>query len=158
MYLNGSGEYEKAIEISKEALTYRNDHLDFYYFIAKAYSFLNEYKKAEYYYDEYFKLYKKLENGYLVDDISVGNMSFARKNEMMKDRFVVAFKNKDFKYIIENYNDCKQDDNEELLIYTLIKEGITRIYLTIIKKKKLKIKILIILFWYRKNNERKIKR
>ena len=123
MYLNGSGEYEKAIEISKEALTYRNDHLDFYYFIAKAYSFLNEYKKAEYYYDEYFKLYKKLENGYLVDDISVGNMSFARKNEMMKDRFVVAFKNKDFKYIIENYNDCKQDDNEELLIYTLIKEG-----------------------------------
>lgn len=123
MYLNSSGEYEKAIELSKEALTYRKDHLDFYYFIAKAYSFLNKYDEAEYYYDEYFKLYKKLEDGYLVDDISVGNMSFARIKEMLKDRFVLAFKNKDYEYIIRNYKKYENDDIEELLIYTLITTG-----------------------------------
>lgn len=129
MYLNSSGEYEKAIELSKEALTYRKDHLDFYYFIAKAYSFLNKYDEAEYYYDEYFKLYQRLEDGYLVDDISVGNMSFARIKEMLKDRFVLAFKNKDYNYIIENYRNYKEDDIEDILIYTFIKkENYTNIF------------------------------
>lgn len=129
MYLNSSGEYEKAIELSKEALTYRKDHLDFYYFIAKAYSFLNKYDEAEYYYDEYFKLYKKLEDGYLVDDISVGNMSFARIKEMLKDRFVLAFKNKDYDYIIKNYRSYKDNDIEDILIYTFIKkEEYTKIF------------------------------
>ncbi|WP_052953969.1 glycosyltransferase [Clostridium sp. C8] len=122
MHLNSSGEYEKAIELSKEALTYRNDHLDFYYFIAKAYSLSDKYDKAEYYYDEYFKLCRKLEDGYIVDDISVGNMSLARKKEMIKDRFVIAFKNKNYDYIIENYKDYEKDDIEDLLIYTFIKE------------------------------------
>lgn len=122
MYLNSGGEYEKVIELSKEALQYRKEHLDFYYFIAKAYSLLNNFKEAEYYYDEYFKLLNKLENGYLVEDISVGNISFARKKEMIKDRFILAFKNKDYKYIIENYKKYKEDDIENILIYTFIKE------------------------------------
>lgn len=138
MYLNSSGEYEKAIELSKKALTYRKDHLDFYYFIAKAYSFLNKYDEAEYYYDEYFKLYKKLEDGYLVDDISVGNMSFARKKEMIKERFVIAFKNKDYSYIIKNYKEYENDDIEELLMYTLIVGGYYKNIFDYYKEKEIK--------------------
>lgn len=138
MHLNSSGEYEGAIELSKEALKYRNDHLDFYYFIAKAYSLLNKYDKAEYYYDEYFKLCRRLEDGYIVDDISVGNMSLARKKEMTKDRFVVAFKNKNYDYIIENYKEYENDDIEELLMYTLIVGGYYKNIFDYYKEKEIK--------------------
>lgn len=122
MHLVANGNYKKAIEISTEAIKYRENHLDFYYFMAKAHHFLNDFNEAEYYYNEYFKLLNKLENGYLVEDISVNNMSFARKKEMIKDRFVVAFKNKDYKYIIENHKAYQEEDIEEILIYTFIKE------------------------------------
>ncbi|NMA85637.1 MAG: hypothetical protein GX962_17450, partial [Epulopiscium sp.] len=122
MYLNSIGEYERTIELCKEALSYRKEHLDFYYFIGKAYSLLNDYKKAEYYYDEYFKLHKKLEEGYIVEDISVSNISFAKKKEMLKERIVLAFKSKDYDYIINNYLLYNEDDIEEILLYAFIRK------------------------------------
>ncbi|MGY5239909.1 glycosyltransferase [Clostridium tertium] len=122
IYLNSIGEYEKAIELSKEALSYNKEHLDFYYIIAKAYSLLNKYDEAEYYYEEYFNLHKKIESGYLIKDISVNNHSFSKKKEMLKDRFTIAFRKKDYDFIIKNYKSYKEDDIEEILIYSFIKK------------------------------------
>lgn len=119
------GNYEKSIEVAEEAIKYSKQHLDFYYMLAKSYLGLSKYNKASDYIKEYFNLYNKLENGYLVDDISVGNCSYCKKNEMLRDKIFCNYKQKRLEEVITVFNELtKEADKQEMIeiyIYSLIK-------------------------------------
>ncbi len=126
MELASIGNYEKAIKISEEAISYSNEHLDFYYILAKGYFSLNKYDTAYKYFNEYFKLHEKLDNGYIVKDIRVNNLSYCKKEEMMKDKIIMDFKNENFESITESYIELKKESNKnqlkEIYIYSLLKK------------------------------------
>lgn len=126
MKLASIGNYERAIEISEEAISYSKDHLDFYYILAKGYFSINKYDKADKYFNEYFKLHEKLGNGYIVKDIRVNNLSYCKKEEMMKDKIIMDFKNENFEFITKSYIELKKESNKnqlkEIYIYSLLKK------------------------------------
>ncbi len=126
MELASIGNYERAIEISEEAISYSKEHLDFYYILAKGYFSINKYDKADKYFDEYFKLHEKLDNGFIVKDIRVNNLSYCKKEEMIKDKIIMDFKNENIEFIIKSYEGLKKESykNElkEIYIYSLIKK------------------------------------
>lgn len=126
MELASIGNYERAIEISEEAISYSKEHLDFYYILAKGYFSINKYDKADKYFDEYFKLHEKLDNGFIVKDIRVNNLSYCKKEEMIKDKIIMDFKNENIEFIIKSYEELKKESykNElkEIYIYSLMKK------------------------------------
>jgi glycosyltransferase involved in cell wall biosynthesis len=117
--------YEKAIEICEEAIKYSNEHLDFYYILSRSYASLNKYEEANKYFQEYFELHKKLDNGYVMKDISVTNFSFCRKNEVLKEKVLCLYKEKKYEEVKIIFKELeKASDKEELreiYIYSLIK-------------------------------------
>lgn len=117
--------YEKAIEVCEEAIKYSSDHLDFYYILSRSYASLNKYEEANKYFQEYFKLHRKIDNGSLMTDISVTNFSFCRKNEVLKEKTLCAYKEKDFEKVRITFKELKKaSDKEELreiYMYSLIK-------------------------------------
>lgn len=117
--------YEKAIEICKEAIKYSNEHLDFYYILSRSYCSLNKYEEANVYFKEYFKLHRKIDNGCLITDISVVNFSFCRKNEVLKEKILCDYKEKEFEKVKTTFKELqKASDKEELreiYTYSLIK-------------------------------------
>ncbi|MEG2412450.1 MAG: glycosyltransferase family 2 protein [Clostridium sp.] len=125
MTLVSKGNNEKAIEVAKEAIKYSNEHLDFYYILLKSYIALSKYDEASTYISKYFKLYTKLENGYIPEDISVNNNSYCKKDEVIKDKITVDFKLGKLFEIEEYYNKLSglSDKNSlsEVYIYSLIK-------------------------------------
>ncbi|GEM_PF-356443 len=126
MELASIGNYERAIEISEEAISYSKEHLDFYYILAKGYFSINKYNKADKYFNEYFKLHEKLDNGFIVKDIRVNNLSYCKKEEMIKDKIIMDFKNENIEFIIKSYEELKKESykNElkEIYIYSLMKK------------------------------------
>ncbi|NFF81665.1 glycosyltransferase [Clostridium botulinum] len=127
MKLLAKGNYEKAIEICEEAIEYSDKHLDFYYILCKAYSSLNKYDEFNKYFNKYINLQKKLENGYLLDDISVNNSSFCSKNEIIKDKVLCDYKNNKLddieKYFKELTDSLDKKEIEEVYIYSLMKNN-----------------------------------
>ncbi|MGG7176590.1 glycosyltransferase [Clostridium paraputrificum] len=117
--------FEKSIEVCEEAIKLSKCHLDFYYLLARAYRLLDRYKEAELYFKEYFNLHNKIENGYIVEDISVACFSFSRKNEMIRERILNNYKMEDYDKVINCFTELNEDSyrNEvkEIYIYSLLK-------------------------------------
>jgi len=126
MKLASIGNYERAIEISEEAISYSKEHLDFYYILAKGYFSINKYDKADKYFNEYFRLHEKLDNGYIVKDIRVNNLSYCKKEEMIKEKIIMDFKNENFEFITKSYLKLKEESDKnqlkEIYIFSLLKK------------------------------------
>ena len=141
MKLASMGYNEEAIKISEEAIKLNDEHLDFYYVLAKSNLTLNIYDKMNIYIEKYLTLHKKLENGYIVQDIRVNNTSYCKKEEILKDKIIVDFKNKDFKHIIKNYEELKnssyKDQLKEIYMYVLVKEMNYKKFRVVLKDKKM---------------------
>lgn len=127
MNLLSKGNFKKAIEIAEEAIKYSKIHLDFYYILGKAYGALNKYEQANKYYDKYFELHKKLEDGYIVEDLSVNNGSFCNKQDVLKDKIICNFNNKNINTIEDTFNQLDNDNDkkqlQEIYLYALIKNN-----------------------------------
>lgn len=123
--LFANGNYEKAVEICEEAIKYSDEHLDFYYILSRAYSALSKYKDANKYFEKYFELHNKIENGYIVKDISVTNFSFCRKNEILKEKILCLYKEKDYESVKITFKELKKDSDKEefreIYLYSVIK-------------------------------------
>lgn len=121
------GNYDKVIEISEEALKYSDEHLDFYFMALKSYKALNKYDMEQKYIDKYFKMYKKIKDGYIVKDISVNCFSFANYEDVIVDDIINSYNTKKYKKIISEYNSIKKEKNKQQLIeiylYALMKQN-----------------------------------
>ena len=140
--LLAKGNYKGVIEILEEALEYSKDHLDFYYMLSKSYSALNKFDKANGYFKEYFKLHKKIEDGYLGGDVSVINVSFSKKDEVLRDYILCCYNGEKIDDIEKMYTDLKQDsykeELKEIYFYTLMKKKKTKGIIEYYKDKKIK--------------------
>ncbi len=127
MNLLSKGNFKKAVEIAEEAIKYSEIHLDFYYILSKGYCALNKYEEANKYYEKYFELHKKLEEGYFVEDLSVNNGSFCNKQEVLKDKIICDFNNENIDNIEDDFNQLDNDNDkkqlQEIYLYTLIKKN-----------------------------------
>lgn len=127
MKLASMGYNEEAIKISEEAIELNAEHLDFYYILIKTNLLLNNYDKANMYFKKYFELHNKLQKGYIVQDIRVNNTSYCKKEEMIKDKIIMDFKNKKYDFIFKNYEKLKnssyREQLKEIYLYVLIKEN-----------------------------------
>lgn len=116
--------YEECIEICLEALRYSKKYLDFYYLLVRSNIALNKYEEANKYINTYFTLHKEKETGSL-DDISVSDFSFSRRNEIVRDNIVILYSTKKYNKLIncfENILDDKlKSDLKELYFYSCIK-------------------------------------
>ena len=132
--------YEKVIEICEKALLYSEEHMDFYYMMLKSYMAINKYKEADEYFDKYLNLHNKIEKGYIIEDISVSNFSFCKKEDVIREKISCNYKEKNFINIHDLYNKLKKDKSKEqyseVYIYSLIKNKKNKELIEFLKEKK----------------------
>lgn len=118
--------YEKVIELCEIALKYTMEHLDFYFMISKSYYAIKEYKKAGEYCQKYLKLREKIEDGYIVKDISVVNYSFSQKDAILSEKIVCDFNQKKYIDIPNIFSQISSEIYKkqlvEVYLYSLIKK------------------------------------
>ena len=118
------GNYERTIEVCKQALLLGNRFIDFYYMLAKSNKFLKNYSKAEKYFNEYFKLYEKNKQGY-VDYITVTDFSTSMYSDMVKDRIISLYELKNYRKVIElckGLNEKEKYQLNQIILYSFIRE------------------------------------
>lgn len=117
--------FEKSIIVCEDAIKVSKEHLDFYYLLARSYKMLDKNREAEVYFEEYFKLYQKIEDGNVIVDVSIANFSFSKRNEMVKERLLNSYKRKKYSEVKEYFNQVNNENykNElkEIYMYSLIK-------------------------------------
>ncbi|NFG39924.1 glycosyltransferase [Clostridium botulinum] len=119
-----NGNYNKVIEICEEAIRYSTKHMDFYFMLTKAYNALNNYEKSNIYFDKYIKLYNEFKVGKIVDDISVTNFSFCKKDDLLKDKILIYYNNKKLNEIITIFRNLTKETDKnqlsEIYLYSLV--------------------------------------
>lgn len=119
------GNYEKVIELAENAIKINNDHLDFYVMLINAYMKKAQADIASKYCDKYLELHNKINNGYIVSDISVPCNTFCRKDEIIKDKILCDYSEKQFdkipKFFEQIKNESIKEELKEIYIYSLLK-------------------------------------
>ncbi|OOM16267.1 glycosyltransferase family 2 protein [Clostridium saccharobutylicum] len=122
--LYGIGNYERAIEVCKQAILLSNKFIDFYYILAQSNKFLKNYKEAEKYFYEYFKLYESNKQEY-IDYITVTDFSTSKYDDVIMDRIHNLYELKDYKRVIKLYEgleEKKKDKLNQIILYSFIRE------------------------------------
>lgn len=122
--LYGIGNYERTIEVCKQAVSLSDKFIDFYYLLAQSNKMLKNYKEAEKYFDVYFKLYESNKREY-IDYITVTDFSTSKHDDMLIERILNLYNLKKYKKVIELYEELdekKKENFNQIIVYSFIRE------------------------------------
>lgn len=117
-------EYKKTVEVCNELLKFSEENLDIFYIMAISYSLLEKYQLAYKYYNKYFKLKKKRDEGEYSDDLSLSETAGIYFDKMVSNRIICYYKERKYEKVIEEFEKSEKVDKwkdiVDIYIYSCI--------------------------------------
>lgn len=135
------GNYKEASRVAKVGLDYCDSGIDFFFVIAMANSYMNEYDKAMEGYEGYYKIRDEKEKGTFkaktLGGASLTDYSYCKLNDISKNYIILNYNNKYYSNVIKKYREFSELSGNyeiDLLYYcSLLKEKLFEEFLGCIK-------------------------